>query len=204
MPIIELSKVSKQYGTHKVLDSVTYAFESGKCYLIIGNNGSGKSTLLKGILGFARFSDGIVHLQTKRIGYVPERIVFPELLSVSEFLESLSGISGNSDSSNKSLRLLTEWGLGNERTRKLHELSKGMLQKLLIIQSLVEDNDLYLFDEALNGLDYEVQYKFIQTVSSLRSQKKTILISTHFPELFYPYCDCLLKIENGGLYEKSM
>lgn len=204
MPIIELTKVSKLYGTHQVLDSITYAFERGKCYLIIGENGSGKTTLLKGILGFVRFTSGMVRLQTNRIGYVPERIVFPELVSVSEFLGSLTGISGKNDSMENFLRLLDEWGLGKDKTRKLHELSKGMLQKLLIIQSLAQDNELYLFDEALNGLDYGVQYKFIQTVSFLRSRGKTILISTHFPELFYPYCDCLLKIEKGGLYEKSL
>lgn len=204
MQIINLQSVYKSYKKQAVLNNVSYQFESGKCYLIIGNNGCGKSTLLKGILGIISFDSGIVSIKSKKIGYVPEKLYFPELVTVNEFLLNLALISNNYKISKQTIDdLLIEWGLDCKKHLKMHELSKGMLQKVLIIQALLDDNSIYIFDEALNGLDIEMQSKFFSLIKYLKELHKTILITTHYFDYYYPYCDKILRIENGSIYEKS-
>ncbi len=198
-------EVEKSYGKHKVLNNVSYAFCSGKCYLLVGENGSGKSTLLKGMLKLISFTSGEARIHQTPIGYVPEKIVFPEFLSIHQFLSELARIRGlKGKKANERIdALLEEWELSDSRDRKMGELSKGMNQKVLIIQALLTSPELYFFDEPMSGLDERSQRRLVNQIRALKIEKKTMIVTTHYPRQYEQAADIALIMENGKLYEKS-
>lgn len=205
MKIIELLQVTKSFGKHTVLNQVSYVFQPGKCYLLVGENGSGKSTLLKGILGLINFDSGTVKIPKTAIGYVPERMVFPEFLSIDQCLSELARIRGltNKKANENIAVLLKEWDLSDSRDRRMGELSKGMHQKVLIIQALLTSPEFYFFDEPMSGLDEKSQRQLIDQMEILKRHKKTLIVTTHYPKQYEPVADLSLKIEDGKLNEKS-
>jgi len=205
MKIIELLQVKKSFGKHQVLDKISHVFGSGKCYLLVGENGSGKSTLLKGMLGLISFDSGKVKIPKTAIGYVPERMVFPEFLSIDQCLSELAKIRGlEEEKANESIRaLLKVWDLSDSRDQRMGELSKGMHQKVLIIQALLAAPDLYFFDEPMSGLDEKSQRQLIDQIKTLKSQKKTVIVTTHYPKQYEHVADIVLMMEEGRLNEKS-
>jgi ABC-2 type transport system ATP-binding protein len=197
MKIIELCRLAKSYRQKKVLTDVSCTFRKGELALLVGENGSGKSTLLKGILGFIKFRAGEVALRTGLIGYVPERFAFPPYCSVGDFLKGLCPDRSQEEISN----LLAQWELADSEKCLLKNLSKGMAQKVLIIQALLTKAELYLFDEPLNGLDQRMQEFFLANLHALKKQGATVIIATHFPERFRLCAERMLILENGVLYD---
>jgi ABC-2 type transport system ATP-binding protein len=91
-----------------------------------------------------------------------------------------------------------------DKRKTLTKLSKGMHQKVLIIQSLIHDAKLYIFDEPLNGLDDYSQNIFFEIINNIKRNNKTLLITTHYPSLYGNKYDYYLKIENKRiLYESN-
>jgi len=197
MKIIELRCLSKAYHRKEVLTEVSYDFRKSELVLLVGENGSGKSTLIKGIIGLVRFNAGEVLLHTDLIAYVPERFAFPAYLTILDFLRTICPNYSKEAIS----ALLEEWELEPYKNYLLKNLSKGMAQKVLIMQALLTQAELYLFDEPLNGLDQWMQELFIQTLLALKKEKATIIIATHYPECFLPCADRILTLKNGGLYD---
>lgn len=206
MKIIELNEISKSYKTNLVLDKISYIFMEASCYLIVGSNGSGKSSLLKGIIGINNYSSGTLTITDEkkgRIAYIPEKIIFPDYVSIIDFLSSLANIGVSEKVDIEVIeKYLEEWKLSAAKDKYLKNLSKGMIQKVLIIQGLLVDANIYIFDEPLNGLDDKMQNKFMEIIRDLKEMGKTILISTHYKEKFRKLADVILKIENGMINEK--
>lgn len=206
MAMIELKNVTKYYGRHKILDEINYLFQTGKVYLITGENGSGKSTLIKSILKLISLTNGEIIVNTNQIGYVPEHIIFPEFVRVFPFLQKLALIK-------KIDRFVVTdvvdffldfWDLYPYKRSFLKSLSKGMMQKILIIQAFLGDPQLYVFDEPLNGLDKHSQMLFFKLIKEEKSRNKTILISTHYANYFRDFCDNLIKINQGRINEEHI
>ncbi|HHU56621.1 MAG TPA: ATP-binding cassette domain-containing protein, partial [Acholeplasmataceae bacterium] len=164
MKIIEINKLIKKYQNFEIKINY-YGFEYGKGYLLLGENGSGKSTLIKLILSLVKPTSGSVIVNTKKIAYAPEHISLPSLCTISTFLNNLCIIK---NISNRSIvtKLIALWNL--DPNKKINSLSKGMKQKVNIIQALIDDADLYIFDEALNGLDKEMQKQFMDYIKKLK------------------------------------
>ncbi|HBP26120.1 MAG TPA: ABC transporter ATP-binding protein, partial [Acholeplasmatales bacterium] len=99
--------------------------------------------------------------------------------------------------------LLEEWELSDSRDRKMGELSKGMNQKVLIIQALLTSPELYFFDEPMSGLDERSQRRLVNQIRALKIEKKTMIVTTHYPRQYEQAADIALIMENGKLYEKS-
>jgi ABC-2 type transport system ATP-binding protein len=182
MKIIELRGVAKKYRRKTVFSNLSLGFESGKIYLLVGENGSGKTTLIKGVIGLLRFSAGRFYRSPARYAFLPEKIALPETVTVYAFLVNIGKIKKTADAGKKIMSLLEEWNV--DGTKKIKELSKGMRQKVLIIQTLLSDVDLYLFDEPMSGLDAESRSRFLSLVRRLREAGKTLIISTHYPDLY--------------------
>jgi len=204
MKIIKLINVCKRYKRNTIFSNINYSFEKGKCYLLKGDNGSGKTTLIKGILGLINFNEGKVELLDKQVGYVPEKIIFPEYISVYQFLYNLGIIKSiDKDQLEKSIdQLLKEWDLFDAKNKNMKNLSKGMSQKTLIIQALLNNPNIFIFDEALNGLDLRMQSKFISLIKELKLKNKTIIICSHYPKYYSDICDITITIEDGKIYDQ--
>jgi len=202
MNMIEIKNVVKEYNQRRILDINYFAFEKGKTYLIVGENGSGKTTLLKLILQLIKPNTGEIILNTKRIGFVPERIKFPEFVKVSHFLRAILEIRRYTDLEIK-LKIkdmLEKWELED---KYIYSLSKGMRQKLAIIQAIIHAPNLYIFDEPLNGLDKKSQQKFMEYLRYLKMHKQTIIVTTHYYQLYRESLDYIIEIDEGKLNAKT-
>ena len=138
-------------------------------------NGYGKSTLLKCIMGFLNYQGSIIK-NFNYLAYCPERFIFPEFMKIGDFLNLIP-----LDFSKVRI-LLDKFNLNKEKY--MHELSKGMRQKVLLIFTITRFADGYLFDEPLNGLDDQSIKVFVEEINELHKKGKLILISTHNPDRF--------------------
>lgn len=195
--MIEILRLQKSYKNHLVLNIKYYKFLKGCTYLLIGENGSGKSTLLKLMLGFIRPTEGNINAHGVRFAYAPEIVTFPDFIRVQTFLENLWLM--RNEQPIKLKETLSKWGLNPQKL--LNHLSKGMKQKVNLLQALLSDVDAYLFDEPLNGLDKASQQLFLDAIVSLRNKDATIIVTTHFPESYQAHFDVKVQLRNGDLYE---
>lgn len=202
MKIIELENVYKKYNKKIILNKINYAFEQGKCYLIVGENGSGKTTLLKAILSLINIS-GVIKKEKLTIGYIPDSLSFPEYVTVYSFLYNVGLIKKVKPQKIKIFLdiVLKEWDLYKCKNQKIKELSKGMKQKVLILQSMMNNPSVYIFDEALNGLDFNMQIKLIDFIKTMKENNKTIIITSHYVNMYKEIVDKMLIIKDGEINE---
>lgn len=204
MKIIEVNGLTKKYRKHTILKDINVSFFKSKCYMLIGNNGAGKSTFIKCLIGATHFKGEIIKMIT-RIGYVPEKVFLPQHLTVSEFLEEVASCKGVDEGLDSFIDSnLSKWSILEKKNSLIKTLSKGMLQKVSIIQSMIDDGELLIFDEVLNGLDQDNQHIFFDTIRSLKEEGKTIIVSTHYPKEYLDIVDVILEIKNQSIYEKKV
>ncbi len=198
MKTTSLINVSKTYQ-HPVLINIDYTFEENSTYLIVGENGSGKSTLIKLIIGLIKPSNGYISKVTKKTSYVPDVFIFPEFLKIKDFFSNLLYLINypNKISEEEILDSYKLWDL--DKTKKMNELSKGMRQKVVLIQAFLNEADLYIFDEPLNGLDKNMRDVFFKEIKRLQNKKKTIIIISHEITAFDGVYNYKLEIKDGRI-----
>ena len=167
---IDIINVFKKYKSILVFQDYNLIINNDIINLFIGPNGKGKSTLIKMILGLTSYKGKIKH-NLKNISYAPEKIILPDYIKVQNFLELMN------INLEKAKRLVDKFNLNINKT--INQLSKGMRQKLLLIQALSKEADAYFFDEPLNGLDDDSIENFISEIDTLFKLDKLIVISTH-------------------------
>lgn len=201
MKIIEVNNLNKKYHHHIIFENVSYKFEKGKCYMLIGQNGSGKSTFIKCLLGLTHFQ-GDIKSETEKIGYVPEKMFLPHHLKVGEFLKDIIELKCNNEINEEMINsYLDRWSILNKKDKRIKTLSKGMMQKLAIIQALITDPDLLIFDEVLNGLDINNQNLLFETIRILKENGKTIIVSSHYPKEYLNVVDVVLEVKKCKIEE---
>lgn len=197
MKEIKLLNIYKSYKQKVILNDISIDFEVGKCYLILGENGSGKSTLLKIITKMIYPNKGEVKLNDNKIGYVPDKVILPLNISIKKFLYSFTLLKKSSLV--KTIMLMKYFDIYEERNKLIKNLSKGMAQKILIIQAFTGDSDVLIFDEALNGLDVNMQNKLIELIKEEKSKNKIIIITSHYPYFYDQLVDVKVTISNGKI-----
>ena len=173
--MLRLEEVKKSYHHDRGLVNVNLTIEPESLYLFVGENGSGKSTTIKLIshVIFNSVKEGRIINDFKRMIYLPDKRSYPKLLMVKTYLEYYLPNKPN----DKDLDFwMNRYHLPN---KKIGSLSKGMQQKLGILQTILNTGDLYLFDEPTDGLDAESIQLFKEDIKDLLIQGKTIIISTH-------------------------
>ena len=176
-----ISNLTKHYGKNEVFNNLNMTFDSSSYNFLVGENGSGKSTLRKCILDEINYQ-GSIDKKDYKIAYAPEKILLPDYVTLHNFLVML-GISKN-----KNIKHVNElidyylkiFNIEKYKTKLICELSKGTRQKIILIQTLMDSSDVYIFDEPLSGLDEESRKNFIEELKKLKSQSKLIIISTHY------------------------
>jgi ABC-2 type transport system ATP-binding protein len=206
---IEINDVSKKFGDQQVLLNVNMICRKGEIAGIIGRNGSGKSVLLKCICNLLRQDEGEIKIFGKtnieymktgsRIGAVIEA---PAFLGHCSGIENLGLLYGILNPSNKAhLReVMTTVGLDCTSKKVVRKYSMGMKQRLAIAQAIMENQDILLLDEPLNGLDAEGGEEICDLLFKLRSMGRTILLVSHSKEDLDKLCDCVYRLESGNLF----
>lgn len=194
---IILKNIYKKYKKLVVLDFEFLEIKEGYTYMLLGENGSGKSTLIKMILNHTKY-EGKITNTFRTISYIPERVNLPLFMKVREFLESIIAIR---KVKTFDLDYLLEYfDLKVKANESIKNLSKGMKQKLVLITGLALDVDLYILDEALNGLDKAMQNKLLQYLSRLKDKGKTIIYTTHYEKYFSNFSDYIIRLEEKKVY----
>jgi ABC-type multidrug transport system ATPase subunit len=198
---LEIHSLTKKYDKRIILDNIDLKIPKGSFNLLVGNNGSGKTTLLKTISGLIKPSNGeVIYEDNLQIGYQLENLNSKLEIKIGDLLDYLFGLAANSKIDKDHLhRLLYEFGLDNFKQHKVSELSHGYLKRLLILQTLMVNANLYLFDEPLDGLDEEFRSRFINILISLKNQGKTIIIVTHDLKIFKTISDYLIYVCCGKI-----
>lgn len=187
MAEIKINELTKIYdfGFKKniVFEKINLIFNSDKIHFLIGPNGSGKSTLIKCILNLIDYK-GEILISSNKIAYSPEKLIMPDYLTVNQFLKTLLiAKHQNEENIQEKISLyLNYFDIKKYENTNLVKLSKGTKQKINLLQAILEQADIYIFDEPLSGLDKESKKTFKQIICDLKKQDKLIIISTHHLE----------------------
>lgn len=167
-PCITLNNISKIYNGQYVIKNLSYNFYNN-LYVINGINGSGKSTLVKLITKVINPSIGKIKNKNK-ICYLSEKFELPRNMT------SFSIINLYLKNKIETKNLLNTWEIPN---KKLNSLSKGNFQKLGIVLMIIQNADIYIFDEPTDSLDVEIVKTFYKCINILKEKQKCILIILH-------------------------
>ena len=206
--MIKLEHIFKSFNKRQVLHDVTLSIGQKETIALLGSNGSGKSTLLRIICGLMTPSSGTVnkkHGKEIRISYVPER--FPKLrLTPKEYLLSMGRFQGlNKDFLNiRVMALIEQFGLIEASDERMNHFSKGMLQKVNIMQALLTQPDLLVLDEPLSGLDVESQQDLRGVLQGLKRQNISMVLTSHESLLLEELVDRAICLEQGRLTSNTI
>lgn len=196
MYAIETNSLSKIYSISfgkkkvKALSEVSLKIPPGTIFGLLGPNGAGKTTFVKLLLGitYPTFGSGLLlnepisnYTVKKKIGYLPENHKYPSYLKgreVLKFFGRLSGMTGK-DLDIKIDQLLETVNLSERGNSKVKTYSKGMMQRLGLAQSLINDPDLIFLDEPTDGVDPIGRKEIRDILIQLKSKSKTILLNSH-------------------------
>lgn len=206
--MIKISDLSLTIKKNNILKNINIEFEKGKIHGLIGRNGSGKTMLMKCICGFVKPTEGTVYVDGKQIG---KDCDFPEsvgvIIETPGFVPYYSGY--------KNLRLLADLnkkinkeqirssiekvGLDPDLKRHVRKYSLGMRQRLGLAQAIMEDPDILILDEPMNGLDKDGVTDMRKYLLNFKEQGKTILIASHSAEDIEILCDTVSEMDKGVL-----
>lgn len=206
--IIEVRGLSLTIGKTAILNDVTVSLEAGKIHGLIGRNGSGKTMLMKCICGFIRPTRGVVVVDGKRVG---KDVDFPKnmgiIIETPGFIPYYSGYKNlkllaglrNKIGKEEIIQAMERTGLDPKLKRYVKKYSLGMRQRLGLAQAIMEDPDILILDEPMNGLDKDGVEDMRRYLIDLREQGKTILIASHSSEDISVLCDAVYEMEKGVL-----
>ncbi|MGE7695096.1 ABC transporter ATP-binding protein [Lysinibacillus sp. NPDC094177] len=203
--IMEIQNISKQYSGKKILENATFSICANQIIALVGKNGSGKSTLLKIIAELVDADSGSIvkHQQSLKIGYVPEVTPSHILFTPKEYLYHMGSIQGMTKKKllPKINDLLELFHLQEARNIRIVNFSKGMKQKVMIMQAMLEDTDLLILDEPLSGLDSKAQSDLEETLSILKDKGLSIVLTCHETKLLQHLVDTVLIIQNNSVIQ---
>ncbi|EDY80951.1 ABC transporter, ATP-binding protein [Verrucomicrobiia bacterium DG1235] len=204
---IQLRDVTKSYGAHKAVDTLSLTVPSGAIYGFIGPNGSGKTSTIRMILNILEPDSGSIEVlgQTKartandRIGYLPEERGLYKKMKVASLLEYYATIKGMParEARLEGKRWLEKFDLAAWADKRIEALSKGMAQKVQFIATVQTRPELIILDEPFSGLDPVNLEAVRDAILELRAQGATIVFSTHDMAMAEQMCDSILMIYKG-------
>lgn len=206
---IQVQNITKEYGSQKALDNVSFKIDAGEVVGLLGPNGAGKSTMMKIISCFIPPTSGTASVYgkdiydqalevKKQVGYLPENNpMYPDLYIV-EYLDFVAGLYGVKNKKKRIERMIEMTGLGEERTKKIGALSKGYKQRVGLAQALIHDPQVLILDEPTSGLDPNQLIDIRKLIKSI-GREKTIMLSTHIMQEVEAVCDRVIIINRGKI-----
>lgn len=205
---ITVKNATKKFKESVVLNNISVSFEKGKVHGLIGRNGSGKTMLMKCVCGIVPLTSGEITVNGKVIGKdidIPKNVGV--IIETPGFLPGYSGYSNlkflaaiNGKIGKEEIRnAIKSVGLNPDDKKKVGKYSLGMRQRLGLAQAIMEDPELLILDEPMNGLDKDGVKDMRQYLLDLKAQGKTILIASHSAEDIDVLCDTVCEMDKGKL-----
>ena len=218
MPIVEINNLTKDYEVGfwrkrkvRALDDLSLSVDAGQIFGFLGANGAGKTTTLKLLMRLIFPTSGTARIlgreiqdvrMHERIGYLPENPYFYDYLTAREFLDYCAEIFGYSAAERKkrAADLLARVRLDEKRwDTQLRKFSKGMLQRVGLAQSLINDPEIVFLDEPMSGLDPVGRREVRDLIASLREDGKTVFMCSHILSDIEVLCDRVAILKRGKL-----
>lgn len=216
--VVEIDNLSKDYETGfwrkkrvNALDGISLSVAGGQIFGFLGGNGAGKTTTIKILMGLLFPTGGSAKIlgndisdvsMHQTIGYCPENPYFYDYLTPRELLTYFGDLFGMNPSASKAKAemLLAKVGLDEKDWNKqLRKFSKGMLQRVGLAQSLVNDPELVFLDEPMSGLDPMGRREIRELIAELRAKGTTVFMSTHILSDVEALCDEVAILRKGKL-----
>ncbi|ALS01695.1 3-dehydroquinate dehydratase [Enterococcus silesiacus] len=210
--MIELTGVSKNYGTKQALKELNLTIKQGEIFGFLGHNGAGKSTTIKSLVSIIQPSSGSITVDgmelsenrqviKQKIAYVPDTPDIFLQLTAGEYWD-LIGAAYELDATQKQNRLselASLFDMLSHQDETLASFSHGMRQKTIIIGALLPDPDIWILDEPLQGLDPQAAFDLKQMMKAHAAKGKTVIFSTHALDIAQQLCDQLAILKKGEL-----
>ena len=212
MPAISFQSVSKTFqtarGPFQALEGVSFDIEQGEFFGLLGPNGAGKTTLISILAGLTKATSGTVSVlgtnvntqaaqARKKLGVVPQELVFDPFFNVREALRFQSGYFGVTNNDAWIDELLDSLGLSDKANQNMRQLSGGMKRRMLVAQALVHKPPVIVLDEPTAGVDVELRQTLWQFIAKLNKLGHTVLLTTHYLEEAEALCQRIAMLKNG-------
>ncbi len=210
--MIEVSHVSRNFGTFRAVNDVSFSIPTGQIVGLLGPNGAGKTTTMRMITGFLAPSDGQIFIDgqditqapvesKKKIGYMPESAPLYGEMIVEDYLKYIAQIHGQ-DPAVKVPALCKECGLKEVMSKNIAELSRGNRQRVSLAHALMHDPEILILDEPTSGLDPN-QVEDVRAIIREIGKTRTVIISTHILSEVETICARAIIISGGKVVADS-
>lgn len=218
MPAITFQSITKTYSASKgpkgttfnAVDNVSLQVQEGEFFGLLGPNGAGKTTMISMLAGLTRPSSGHAAVlgsdvqsdfanARRKLGVVPQELVFDPFFNVREALRIQSGYFGIRNNDAWIDELLESLGLADKAHANMRQLSGGMKRRVLVAQALVHKPPVIVLDEPTAGVDVELRQTLWQFVAKLNKQGSTVLLTTHYLEEAEALCGRIAMLKAGRI-----
>ncbi|AGB30540.1 ABC transporter-like protein [Natrinema pellirubrum DSM 15624] len=208
---IETDGLTKRYGNTTAVDDLTMQVERGTVYGFLGPNGAGKTTTMRMLTTLTRPTAGTASVAghsivdresvTPHIGYLPEEPPVYDELTGREQLEYAAGLRDlpDDEASERIESLLERFDLLEDANKRIEDYSKGMRQKVGVIQAVLHEPDVAFLDEPTSGLDPRAARTMRDTIADLADHEMTIFLSTHILPVVDELADTIGVLHDGEL-----
>jgi lipooligosaccharide transport system ATP-binding protein len=210
--VVEARNLSKTFGDLVAVDGISFEIFQGECFGILGPNGAGKTTTIRMIYGFSPLSGGSLRIFgadivselraiKSRIGVCQQENNLDPDLTVRQNLEVFARYFDipAREAAQRGKKLLQFIALDHRVDAKVTELSGGMMRRLVLARSLINEPDLLILDEPTTGLDPQSRHQVWERLEKLRSRGMTILLTTHYMDEAFRLCDRLVIMDHGRI-----
>ncbi len=210
--MIEVSHVSRTFGTFRAVNDVSFSIPTGQIVGLLGPNGAGKTTTMRMITGFLKPTDGSIKIDgieitehpvesKRKIGYMPESAPLYGDMIVCDYLNYIADVEGK-DAAEKVPLLCKECGLEEVMHKNISDLSRGYRQRVGLAHALMNDPEILILDEPTSGLDPN-QIEEVRALIKEIGKTRTVIISTHILSEVEMLCSRVIIISGGKLVADS-
>ncbi|HZK19798.1 MAG TPA: ATP-binding cassette domain-containing protein [Treponemataceae bacterium] len=210
--MIELSHVSRSFGSFKAVDDISFSIKTGEIVGLLGPNGAGKTTTMRMITGYLTASAGTISIDGEnissnekkskhKIGYMPEAAPLYSDMIVADYLEYVANMQ-EQNPKEKVPALCQTCGLAEVMHKNIAELSRGYRQRVGLAHALMNDPEILILDEPTSGLDPN-QIGEVRDLIKEIGKTRTVIISTHILSEVEMLCDRVIIISQGKIVADS-
>jgi ABC-2 type transport system ATP-binding protein len=210
--MIEVSHVSRNFGTFRAVNDISFSIPTGEIVGLLGPNGAGKTTTMRMITGFLKPTNGTITIDGKelseapveskqKIGYMPEAAPLYSEMIVEDYLRYIAEMQGE-DPDIKIPKLCDQCGLREVMSKNIGELSRGYRQRVGLAHALMHDPEILVLDEPTSGLDPN-QIGEVRNLIKEIGKTRTVIVSTHILGEVEMICSRVIIISGGRLAADS-
>lgn len=205
---VSIVNLTKRFGATQALAGVSLEIREGEFFGLLGPNGAGKTTLISSLAGLVKPDSGSIKVQgfdvikafreaRRRLGVVPQELVFDPFFNVRETLQIQSGYFGIRRNDDWIDEILENLDLTSKAGVNMRRLSGGMKRRVLVAQALVHKPPVIVLDEPTAGVDVELRQGLWQFVRRLNNEGHTIILTTHYLEEAEALCGRIALMKQG-------